>query len=49
MISKLGPVWTYVAFGAINVVALVFYIVVVPETKYSSLEELETTFRKKYA
>jgi major inositol transporter-like SP family MFS transporter len=49
MISNLGPVWTYVVFGAINVVALVFYIVVVPETKYSSLEELETTFRKKYA
>jgi major inositol transporter-like SP family MFS transporter len=49
MISNLGPVWTYVVFGAINVVALVFYIVAVPETKYSSLEELETTFRKKYA
>jgi major inositol transporter-like SP family MFS transporter len=49
MITNLGPVWTYVIFGAINVVALVFYIVFVPETKYSSLEELESIFRKKYS
>jgi major inositol transporter-like SP family MFS transporter len=49
MISNLGPVWTYVTFGAINVVALAFYVVFVPETKYASLEELEIIFRKKYA
>lgn len=48
MISNLGPVWTYVAFGAINVVALIFYITVVPETKYSSLEQLELSFREKF-
>lgn len=48
MISNLGPVWTYVVFGAINVVALIFYITVVPETKYSSLEQLELSFREKF-
>lgn len=49
MISNLGPVWTYVVFGGINIVALVFYIVAVPETKYSTLEQLELSFREKYS
>jgi len=49
MISQLGAVWTYAVFGAINVVALLFYIFFVPETKYSSLEELELSFRTKYS
>ncbi|MDR1118070.1 MAG: MFS transporter [Bifidobacteriaceae bacterium] len=49
MISRLGPVWTYGVFGAINVVALVFYIKAVPETKHHSLEELELALRQKYS
>ncbi|MDR1264092.1 MAG: MFS transporter [Propionibacteriaceae bacterium] len=49
MISRLGPVWTYTAFGAINVVALLFYIKIVPETKYHSLEELELKLRQRYS
>ncbi len=48
MISHLGPVWTYVVFGAINIVALVFYIVAVPETKHSTLEQIELSFRERY-
>ncbi|MDR1512257.1 MAG: MFS transporter [Propionibacteriaceae bacterium] len=49
MIEGLGPVWTYTIFGAINVLALIFYIKFVPETKYSTLEELELTFRQHYS
>jgi major inositol transporter-like SP family MFS transporter len=49
MISTMGPVWTYVTFGTINIGALLFYIFFVPETKYSSLEELEIIFRKRYS
>lgn len=49
MIVHLGPVWTYVIFGSINVVALLFYLFIVPETKHHSLEELELTFRDRYS
>ncbi len=49
MIARLGAAWTYAIFGAINVVALLFYVKVVPETKYHSLEELEEQFRTHYA
>jgi major inositol transporter-like SP family MFS transporter len=49
MIARLGPVWTYTVFGAINVVALIFYVKAVPETKYSSLEELELQLRREYS
>jgi major inositol transporter-like SP family MFS transporter len=49
MISGLGPVGTYSVFGVINVVALVFYFKFVPETKFSSLEQLEVAFREKYS
>ncbi|MDR2374507.1 MAG: MFS transporter [Bifidobacteriaceae bacterium] len=49
MISRLGPVTTYAAFGLINIVALVFYIKAVPETKGASLERLELAFRQKYS
>ncbi|MCI1661530.1 MAG: sugar porter family MFS transporter [Actinomyces sp.] len=49
MIANLGAAWTYAVFGAINVVALVFYIKVVPETKNSTLEELELQFRERYS
>ncbi|MFT3877339.1 MAG: MFS transporter [Propioniciclava sp.] len=49
MIARLGPAWTYAIFGAINVVALLFYLKVVPETKHHSLEELEEQFRTRYA
>ena len=49
MIAHLGPAWTYAIFGAVNVVALLFYLKVVPETKHHSLEELEEQFRTRYA
>lgn len=49
MISNLGAAWTYAVFGAINVVALVFYIVVVPETKTSSLEEIEENLQTRFS
>ncbi|WP_228489147.1 MFS transporter [Raineyella fluvialis] len=49
MIARLGAAWTYAVFGAINVVALVFYIVVVPETKTSSLEEIEETLQARFS
>lgn len=49
MIASLGPAWTYAIFGCINVCALIFYIKVVPETKTSTLEEVEATLLAKYS
>ncbi|WP_411567184.1 MFS transporter [Raineyella sp. LH-20] len=49
MIANLGAAWTYAVFGAINVVALVFYITVVPETKTSSLEEIEEQLQARFS
>ena len=49
MIANLGGAWTYAVFGAINLVALMFYIFIVPETKFNSLEELEEKFEKQYS
>ena len=49
MIAHLGPAWTYAIFGAVNVIALLFYLKVVPETKHHSLEELEEQFRTRDA
>lgn len=49
MIAHLGPAWTYTIFGCINVCALIFYIKVVPETKNSTLEEVEATLLAKYS
>lgn len=47
MITHLGAAWTYATFGAINLVALCFYLFIVPETKGVSLEMLEENFAKK--
>lgn len=49
MMDKLGPVATYLIFSIINVVAVIYMIRRVPETKYSSLEELEEEFQQRYA
>jgi len=49
MIEGLGGGKTYLIFAVINVIALLFVIKFVPETKYLSLEELELEFRQKYA
>ena len=49
MIANLGAAWTYAVFGGINVVALLFFIFVLPETKFDSLEELEEKFEKQYS
>lgn len=48
MIEHLGAAWTYATFGAINVVALCFYLFIVPETRGTSLERLEESFAAKY-
>lgn len=44
MIAHLGAAKTYAVFGAINVLSLLFYIYIVPETKGVSLEEFEEEF-----
>ena len=49
MMSRLGPVATYLVFALINVVAVVYMYRKVPETKYASLEELEEQFQQRYA
>ena len=49
MIAGLGPAWTYAVFAAINLVALLFYIRVVPETKTSTLEEVERRLERAYS
>ncbi|GGO96588.1 MFS transporter [Actinomyces gaoshouyii] len=49
MMDKLGPVITYLAFSLINVIAVIYMYRNVPETKHSSLEELEEEFQRRYA
>lgn len=49
MVEHLGAAWTYGIFGAINVCALLFYMFIVPETKTSTLEELEEKLRVEYS
>lgn len=49
MIAGLGAAWTYAIFGAINVLALLFYWKIVPETKTLSLEELERALQQRYS
>lgn len=49
MMSVLGPVVTYAIFAIINVIAIIYMWRKVPETKYSSLEELEERFQRDYA
>ncbi|WP_128772491.1 MFS transporter [Actinomyces oricola] len=49
MMDKLGPVITYLTFSIINVIAVIYMHRNVPETKYSSLEELEEEFQQRYA
>lgn len=48
MIAYLGPAWTFAAFGAFNVAALLFYLFIVPETKHLSLEQLEQQLRVRF-
>ncbi|WOQ17201.1 MFS transporter [Raineyella sp. W15-4] len=49
MMQYIGPVGTYAIFAALNVIAIIWMIRVVPETKHSSLEELEEQFQTQYA
>lgn len=49
MIANLGGAWTYAIFGAINIVALLFYMFKVPETRDVSLEQLEENLRSEYS
>lgn len=48
MMESLGGSLTYLIFCLLNVGSLLFYIKVVPETKFHSLEELEARFEKEY-
>ncbi|MFT3969798.1 MAG: MFS transporter [Micropruina sp.] len=48
MIASFGPAWTFAAFGLFNVFALLFYLRIVPETKYLSLEKLEQELRVRF-
>ena len=48
MIGHLGATWTYMTFGVINVVALCFYLFIVPETRGVSLEQFEHDFSRRY-
>lgn len=49
MIEAFGPTLTYGVFAAINVGSFVFYWRVVPETKTSSLEELEEQLELRFS
>lgn len=48
MIAYLGPAWTFASFGAFNVLALLFYVFIVPETKHLSLEQVEQQLRARF-
>lgn len=49
MMNRIGGAATYLIFSLINVGSLLFYLKVVPETKYHSLEELEERFEREYS
>ncbi|MDO5093431.1 MAG: MFS transporter [Propionibacteriaceae bacterium] len=49
MMSVLGPVMTYLIFSLVNLGAVTYMILRVPETKYASLEELEEQFQERYS
>ena len=49
MMKGLGGSVTYLIFCLLNVGSLLFYLKVVPETKYHSLEELEARFEREYS
>jgi MFS transporter, SP family, major inositol transporter len=46
MMSGLGPVVTYGIYAAINIFAVIWYFVRIPETKKFSLERIEWEFRE---
>ncbi len=48
MMSFLGPVTTYLIFAVVNVGAVAYMVRRVPETKFMSLEELESDFEQRY-
>ena len=48
LIEFAGPTWTYGIFALINVFSLIFYMKVMPETKFNTLEELELKFEREY-
>ena len=49
IMDVLGPVVTYSIFTVVNIGALTWMVKVVPETKHSSLEELEEEFERRYS
>src|SRR5699024_4229852 len=46
MMSGLGPVFTYALFAAINIFAVIWYYVRIPETRKFTLERIEWEFRE---
>ena len=42
----MGPVFTYALFAAINVFAVIWYFLRVPETRKFTLERIEWEFRE---
>lgn len=49
MMEAWGGALTYIVFAGFNVLTLLFYLKIVPETKFHTLEELELKFQKDYA
>ncbi|PWH06579.1 MFS transporter [Brachybacterium endophyticum] len=46
IMSGLGPVTTYALFALVNVGAVIWYFLRIPETRTYTLEEIEQTFRE---
>lgn len=44
-----GPTWAFGGLAAINVLSLLFYMKILPETKYHTLEELELRFEEQFS
>jgi SP family myo-inositol transporter-like MFS transporter 13 len=44
----IGPSWTFMIFGVIAIVAILFVIVFVPETKGVPIEEIEDMLEKRF-
>lgn len=46
LMDGVGPVFTYALFAAINIFAVIYYYIRVPETRKFTLERIEWEFRE---